>query len=267
MRHPPFPGPGIGDGEDPVGLDQDRRRQQQDQERVFQDHIALEPEQQHHGQQQSQHRRGLDPRGEGGDRRLTPLPHQPCPRDRPCGKRQHHVKRDGQHQRFPRHFQIRHPQKQRHDGRKGEDHDHVVQRHLHQRVVRVALGQLRPDEHHRRAGRGPQKDQTGDILPCIGGIDQPGKDMVEEQHTKGGHREGFYQPVDHKGDDQAPWPLAHPAKSAEIHRDHHRIDHRPYQKGHQQVDRGIFERGQKTEHPRQQICQHDPRNDAEEHPD
>jgi hypothetical protein len=55
------------------------------------------------------------------------------------------------------------PKQQRDDGCEGEHHDGVVQRHLAEREERVAVRQPAPHEDHRRARRGGQQDQPGDV--------------------------------------------------------------------------------------------------------
>jgi len=51
VRHLPRLGPGIGDEEDPVALDDDRRGDQGDQQRARDDGFGLKAEQQQHGQE------------------------------------------------------------------------------------------------------------------------------------------------------------------------------------------------------------------------
>ena len=66
-------------------------------------------------------------------------------------------------QRVPRHRDRRQAEQQADDGREGEDHDGVVERHLAQGEIAVALGEAAPDEDHRGAGRRGEQDQAGDV--------------------------------------------------------------------------------------------------------
>jgi hypothetical protein len=50
-----------------------------------------------------------------------------------------------------------------HDRRKSEHHDRVVERDLAEREVWIAVGQVRPHEHHRRTGRCREDDEAGDV--------------------------------------------------------------------------------------------------------
>ena len=58
----------------------------------------------------------------------------------PGDQRENDIQDDGEQQRIPRHDDVGYPEQQGHDGRECDDHDQIVQRYLHQRVGRVALG-------------------------------------------------------------------------------------------------------------------------------
>jgi hypothetical protein len=199
--------------------------------------------------------------------RRLPAPPISRPRHQPRRQRDHHVKHHRQEQCLPWHRDVRDAQKERHDRREGEDHYDVVQRHLHERVVRIAPGQLRPDEDHRSAGRRAQKDQPCDVLTRVGRVDQVGKEVFEEQHAQRGHREWLDQPVDDHRDHQALGLAPDAAEAAQVHADHHRVDHRPDQDRHDQVDGGVFDRGERREKTGKDLAQRQPREDRGQHPE
>src|SRR3546814_1290032 len=53
-------------------------------------------------------------------------------------------------------------------------HDDVVQRHLAQREMGLAIGKIAPDEDHRRAGCRREQDQAGDVAVDL---------LRSEEHT------------------------------------------------------------------------------------
>jgi len=112
---------------------------------------------------------------------------------------------------------------------------------LHQRIGRIAPGELRPYEDHRGARGRTQQDQPGDVLLGIGRRDQVGKDDLEEQHAKCSHRERLDEPVHYQRDDQALWLVTDATHRAEIDRHHHREYHRPDQYCDDKIDRGVFD--------------------------
>ena len=73
------------------------------------------------------------------------------------------VEEDRQQQRLPGDGDRGDAEQQADDGREGEDHDHVVDGDLAQGEMRLAVEQIAPHEHHRRAGSGGQQDQAGDV--------------------------------------------------------------------------------------------------------
>jgi len=75
------------------------------------------------------------------------------------------------------------------------------------------------------------------------------------------------KPVHCQRDDKTLRPLPHRLQRAEIHRDHHRIDHRPDQDGDGEIDRGILELGERAEEPRREVAEQEPGQDAERHPE
>ncbi len=62
---------------------------------------------------------------------------------------------DRQQQRIPRYRHSAHTQQKRDDRRKCHKDNQVVHGDLHQRIGRIAPGEVAPYEHHRRTGRGP----------------------------------------------------------------------------------------------------------------
>ena len=179
----------------------------------------------------------------------------------------HNIKRHGQQQGLPRHFDVRNTQQKGHDGREGEHHDDVVQGDLDQCVVGIAFGKVRPYENHGRAGRRAQQNQPRNVLVSIGRVDQIDEQPLEEQHTKCGHGERLDQPVDHNGDDQALGPSVDAPQAGEIDRHHHGIDHGPDQDRDGQIDRGIFPGGDRLEQARRQVTQKNARDNAESNPE
>ena len=105
----------------------------------------------------------------------APAQQRPAPELR-RDHRHHDVEHDREEQRLPRHRDRGKAEQQTHDRREGEHHDRVVERDLAQREIRIAVGQVRPDEDHRRAGRGGEQDQAGDVA-----VDLPGRQPGAEQ--------------------------------------------------------------------------------------
>lgn len=90
-----------------------------------------------------------------------PLSHQNPTRQRARDQRDDDVKDDRQDQRLPWHRYVGDPEKESDNRRKGDNHDQIVHRNLHQCAIRIALGQLRLHEHYRGARSSPQQDQPG----------------------------------------------------------------------------------------------------------
>ncbi len=124
-----------------------------------------------------------------------------------------------------------------HDRREQHQHQQVVDRDLHQRVGRVAVGQVAPDEHHRRARRGGEDDAAGDVLVGVGRRDPRAEDMTRKKtHAISGHRERLHEPVHEQRDEQAARPAADVADRAEVDLHHHRRDHQPDEDRDRDVD-------------------------------
>ena len=102
-----------------------------------------------------------------------------------------------------RHRQRRGPVHEKlHDRHEQHQHDEVVHGDLHERIGRVAVGQVAPDKHHRRAGRGGQNDAAGDVLIGFGGLMKAAKTKRKNDPRQQRHREGFHHPVDEQRDQQ-----------------------------------------------------------------
>lgn len=149
----------------------------------------------------------------------------------------------------------------------GEDHDHIIQRDLHQRVIRVALGELRPDKHHRRAGRGAQQDHARDILARRARLDEGREDIFEEQHAESCHGEGLDQPVHGQCDDQPLGAFMNALERCEIHPHHHRIDHEPDQHRDHEIDRAIFKACKKVDYRGGDLAKRQSSKDCQGDPD
>ena len=81
-----------------------------------------------------------------------------------------------------RHLEARRPaHEEPHDRREEHQHDEVVHRHLHERVGGVAVGEVAPDEHHRRAGGRGQDDDPGRVLVGQLRPDERQEQVLEEQ--------------------------------------------------------------------------------------
>src|SRR5690606_21787866 len=138
---------GVGEDEDAVGLDEERRGDHGDQQWSIENDVALKYEQQNYHCKQADNRNGFDRGVEARDMHLAARTHA-APlhqfRERRRSRRQGNddVETDREKQGFPQYFDVGYAEQQRNDRREGEDHDDVVERHLYQRVVRVAAGQL-----------------------------------------------------------------------------------------------------------------------------
>ena len=123
------------------------------------------------------------------------------------------------------------------DRRERHDHDRVVERDLGQGEMRLAVDEVRPDEHHGRAGRGRQQDQPGDIaVDLIGGQQRP-EQMADEQPAEQRHRERLDQPVDRRPSRRCRANAARTSsKRREIDLEQHRDDHQPDQHRDRQID-------------------------------
>ena len=191
---------------------------------------------------------------------------QRVPRGHARRQRQHDVKHGGEHQRLPGHGHVGHAQQKGGDGREGHHHDEVVDGHLHQRVVGVALHQLAPDEHHGRARCHAQQDHAGDVFAGRPRIDPGREQVLKEQYAQRRHGERLDEPVDHQREQQPARLLAHVLDGAPVDLDHHRVDHHPDEHGHHQVDMRHLQPGDGLEGTGRQQPQAHARQDAQAHP-
>ncbi len=246
-----------------IDLHDDRNGKQQNDQRLVHDLIALQPEQQNQGQQQGRQGRGTQAtqrafqadRAAGGETRRAPKL-----RD---DHRHHDVQHDRQQQRVPRHADGRQAEQQTDDRRERHHHDRVIQRDLAQGEMRLAIDQVRPDEHHGGARRGRQQDQAGDVEVDLVRRQQRAEQVADEQPAEQRHGERLDQPVHpHGGGDAAPVP-ADLGQRARIDLQQHRHDHQPHQDGNRQVhlrDRRIADR---VEHAGRGLAERDAGNDAQ----
>ncbi len=122
------------------------------------------------------------------------------------------------------------------DRREQHEHDQVVQRNLHERVGRIAVRQVRPDEDHRGAGGGGEDDRPRDVLVGQLRADERQEEVLEEHPAEEGHRERLDDPVDEERDEQSARPPADSEQAAEVDLQHHRVDHQPDQDRDRDVD-------------------------------
>ena len=265
MRQPQPARAQPADGEHAIALQHQWHGDQHDDERLSHQGGGLQAEQQHHGGDETRYGRGLEPGGEGADRQLRP-PLQHGARGHAGQQRQHYVEHGGQQQGGPRHREFGHPQQEGGDGREGHHHDEVVDRDLHERVVRVPPNQLAPDEYHGGAGGHTQQDHPGDVLLRIRRRHPSRKHELEEEHPEPRHGEGLDQPVHHQGQRQALRASAHLAHATPVDLDHHRVDHDPDEHGYHQVDVRHFQCRHGLEQAGDGEPEGDPGPDAQGHP-
>ncbi len=249
-----------------VDLDQDRHRQHGDHQGLIQDLLPLEAEQQHQGGQQGGQGDGVEPGQHRVERPVAAPLQQLATPGLGEDHRQHDVEHHREEQRLPGHADGGEPQQQADDRREGEDHDGVVERHLGQGEVGVAVGEAAPHEDHRRAGRGRQQDQAGDVGVELVGGQIGGEDPAHEQPAEQRHREGFHRPVDEQRDADAPPVGRHPMQGAEVDLQQHGDDHEPDQQRHRQVDLGRLDAPHRLEHAGHGMAETDAGEDAERHP-
>src|SRR5215207_6943919 len=144
-----------------IDLDEDRHRQHGDDQRLPEDLLALEAEQENERRQQGEERdrlqAGQDPRQRfGAAARQHAAPH-----DLRNDDRNDDVENDGQQQGFPRDGDRRQAEQQSNDRREREHHDDVVERDLAEREMRLAVRQVAPHEYHGGARRRRQQNEAG----------------------------------------------------------------------------------------------------------
>ena len=122
------------------------------------------------------------------------------------------------------------------DRREEEEHDEVIDRYLHQRVRRIPVGELRPDEHHCRSRCCGKDDGSRNVLVGKRLTDEGKEQMFEEEGGDQRHGERLDEPVDEERDEYPLRPFAHPENTGEIDLEHHRVDHQPDQYGDRHID-------------------------------
>jgi hypothetical protein len=182
-----------------------------------------------------------------------------------------HRNDDEQHDRqkegIPRYRDRRDAEQQADDRREREHHDRVVERHLRQREVRLAVAQVRPNEDHGRARRRGEDDQAGDVrFDLISRQPRP-KQPADEQPAEERHRERLDRPIDEQRHADAAPVLLHLVQCADVDLQQHRDDHQPDQHRHRQVDLGHLHASDRLERGREPVAEGNTGNDAERHPD
>ena len=246
-------------------LDQDGHRQEGDDQRLLDDGVALEGEQQHQGEQQGRHRPGLDA-GHDAVKMGLPLSQQGLAQQLGEDDGDDDVEHHRGEQGIPGHDYAGDPEQQRHQRGKGKHHDEVVHRHLRQGEVGIAVGEATPDKHHGGAGGRRQQDETRHVAVQLIRRQPVGKQHADEEPAEEGHGEGLDQPVDEEGD---PNPLEvplHLMQGAKIYLEQHGDDHHPDKQPHRQVDPGHLHGADGLEEARQPLPQTNAHQDAEGDP-
>jgi hypothetical protein len=166
---------------------------------------------------------------------MPPASDQPPPNHDPGRQRDHDVEYDREQHRVVRDRDVAEPEQKEHDRREREQHDEVVEGHLHQGVGGVAPCQVAPDEHHSRAGRRAEENGARNVLarqPCI---DEGREENLQEEPGEEEHRERLDQPVRHQRDGDPPRLLPDIEQASEVDLHHHREDHGPDQDRHGQI--------------------------------
>ena len=112
----------------------------------------------------------------------------------------------------------------------------VVERHLAQREVRLAVEQVRPDEHHRRAGRGRQDDQAGDVAVDLVGRQQGRNRQPMNSQPSSAIENGLTAQLTNRVTPMPRQCRPTSPQRGEVDLEQHRHDHQPDQGRHRQVD-------------------------------
>ena len=137
-----------------------------------------------------------------------------------------------------------------------------------QREMRLAVGQVRPDEDHGRAGRGGEDDQPGDVAVDLHRGQIGPEQIADEEPARAAAMEnGLTGPVDEQRDADAAPVLPDLAERGEVDLEQHRHDHQPDQRRHRQVDPGDLRRADGVEEAGQELAEGDAGDDAERHPE
>jgi hypothetical protein len=96
-----------------------------------------------------------------------------------------------------------------------------------------------PHEHHRRAGRGGQQDQPGDVAVDLVGR-QVGREQPADEDPASSAIENGLTAQLMKSVTPMPRQCCAPGQRGEVDLQQHRDDHQPDQQGDRQVDLGDF---------------------------
>ena len=131
---------------------------------------------------------------------------------------------------MPRHQKL-------HDRHEQHQHDEIVHRHLHQRIGRVAFGQMAPHEDHRGTGCSGQNDAAGDVLVGFGGRDEAAKTRTgRTAQASSAIENGFTTQLINSVTSSPAGRRPTFRTAREIHLHHHRGNHQPDQHGDGRVD-------------------------------
>ena len=263
----PSLGPSVGKGKDEVGLENERHSNEHDMQRIAENGLALEREENDEREQQP----GCGVAVELVDEDLLEILLALASDDgRACddsgNERQHNKEHNAQKERIVGNLHAAHTQEQGYDGGKGHEDDEVVDSHLHERIGWIAVGQVAPNEHHRRAGRGAQEHGSSQIFVSQPRWNPPLEDHEEEEPRDAEHRERLYEPVDHARHDQPLGVLGHVPYAMEVHFHHHRVDHHPDEDGHGNAHVGILELRECLRDDGQELAHGNVRNNTQQYP-
>ena len=131
---------------------------------------------------------------------------------------------------------------QHHDRRKSKNHDQVINGNLCQCVRAIAIGEVAPNEDHRRARSSGENDQADDIVFSGFRIDPSeyiAEEGCDEKPTKSRHAEGLHDPIHKERDEQSSWLSENASDPTEVDLQHHGINHEPNENGDRDVHMGI----------------------------
>ena len=135
------------------------------------------------------------------------------------------------------------------------------------REMRLAVHEVRPDEHHGRARGRRQQDQPGDITIDLSGWQPGAEQMRDEQPAKQGHRERLDQPIDADRRRDATPMAVYLTERRQIDLQQHRHDHEPDQHGDRKIDLRHGGGAEGVEHLRHRLPEADADDDAERNPE
>jgi hypothetical protein len=152
------------------------------------------------------------------------------------------------------------------DGSKGEDHDDVIERHLRQGEMRLAIRQVAPHEHHGGAGGGGKDNEPGDVTVDLFRGQPATKQPTDEQPAKQRHGKRFHRPVDEQRYAHTAPVCPHPFKRAQVDLEQHGNDHQPDQDRHRQIDLRHLQLADGLECAVEEVAQGDAGHDAQGNP-